>query len=91
VVEREPEFDDEQYQLMAALADHEASLNDYGIPADEAASILADPANRKGTHTYVAESAIDWAAQAVDEHLKAKGTDDPYRSARRVRVTRIDK
>lgn len=91
VVEREPEFDDEQYQLLAALADYEAGLNDYGIPTDESSSIDADPANRKGTHQYVAESAIDWSVQAVEEHLKAKGDKDPYRAARRVRVRRVDK
>jgi hypothetical protein len=76
---------------MAALVDYEAVLNEYGIPTDEAASIDADPDNRKGTHRYVAESAIDWAAQAVEVHLKSKGADDPYRSSRRVRVTRVDK
>jgi hypothetical protein len=91
VVEREPEFDDEQYQLVAALADYEATLNEYGFPVDEATSIDADPENRKGSHFYEAESVIDWASHAVETHLKSKGTEDAYRASRRIRVRRIDR
>lgn len=91
VVEREPEFDTEQYELMAALSDYEASLNEYGLPYDEVTSLDADPANRRSSYKYEADSVVDWSALAVEQHLKAKGDDDPYRAARKVRVWRVEK
>ncbi len=92
VVEREPEFDDEQYQMLAALAEHEASLNELGIPLDEAMSKGADPDNRNGTHRYVVETAIDWSIHARDLAQKARsGPDDEYGRSRKYFVTREDR
>lgn len=76
---------------MAALADYEASLNEWGIPIDEATAINADPDNPTGTHRYLAESVIDWSALAVEQHLKSKGDKDEYRAARKISVQRVDK
>lgn len=85
----ESEFDEDQHGMLAALVEYEASLNDLGIPIDEATAKEADPAFRGGWR-YEVDSVIDWTEQAVREHLKSKGNDDPYSGARKVRVRRVD-
>jgi hypothetical protein len=89
----EPEFDDEQRQLLIALAEYEASLNEYGIPISEATAVGAQPGNPEWTHRFEAESLIDWSADAVDQHLKSKLVDgkDPYSGSRKIRVRRVDR
>jgi hypothetical protein len=91
VVEREPDFDEEQHALVVALAAYEASLNEHGFPIEEVTSIDADPGNRNGKWRYKATSYIDWSAVAVDEHLKSKGDKDEYARARKIRVERIER
>jgi hypothetical protein len=94
-VERESPWNDEQRNLMAALADYEATINEYGVPVVDATSPAADPDNRDGTHYYRAESIIDWSVAAVEAATKAKRAeyagDDPYAGSRRWRVSRIDR
>lgn len=92
VVEREPEFDAEQHDLAAALEDYEHSLNELGIPIDEATSIGADPANKDGTHSYVADTLIDWSVYSRDAKQKASSYEgDPYGRARKFLVRRVDR
>lgn len=69
-VVREPEFDKHQYELLAALYEHEATMGDHGHPLDEAMSIDADPLNPNGTHSYVARPARDWAKDALEQAQK---------------------
>jgi hypothetical protein len=67
----EPEFDREQYEMLAALAEYEADLGPHGQPMSEAISPAGDPNNKDGRYYYAAgiESApglpvVDFAAQA---------------------------
>jgi len=90
VTTREPEFDKEQYELFAALAEHEASLDEYGHPLDESTSILADPMNPDGTHRYEAQALRLWTAQAVVEAEKdPRYSGENYNAARRWRVVKV--
>jgi hypothetical protein len=92
-VEREPEFDEEQYQMLAALAEHEGSLNELGIPRDEAMSALADPNNPKGTHKYVAVGpARDWSLDALEQAQKdPQYAGEHYSRARQWDIERVDR
>lgn len=77
---------------MSALKEHEASVNDYGIPLDEAMSPLADPDNPKGTHYYMAKAIRDWAEQAAHEEQQLeKWSGDNFTPARKWRVERVDR
>lgn len=88
---REPEFDKEQYELFAALHEHEAALNDLGIPLEEAMSPLADPDNPNATHVYRAKPVRDWAEQAVyDAQQDAKWKGDNFTPARKWVAEKID-
>lgn len=91
VVEREPQFDAEQRELLAALVDYESTVNEYGIPVDEATSVEADPGNPKGTYTYKARTRIDWSAMAAHDVMKPYEKNDPYRGARRIIVERVER
>lgn len=92
IVEREPQFDEEQHDLAAALEDYEHSLNELGIPIDEAMSVGADPGNKDGTHRYVATSAIDWSVYERDRQQKESSYEgDPYGRSRKFVVTRVDR
>lgn len=93
VVEREPDFDEEQYQLLAALVEHEGSLNELGIPLDEAMSAEADPANSKGTHYYKAVGpARDWSLDALEQAQKdPRYAGENYSRARRWNIERVDR
>lgn len=91
VIFREPEFDKEQYELLAALHEHEASLNDMGIPLEEAMSPLADPDNPEATHRYVAKPIRDWSEQAVyDAQQDEKWKGDNFTPARKWQAMKID-
>lgn len=92
LVEREPEFDQEQYELFAALYEHEASVNELGIPLDEAMSPLADPENPDGTYEYVAFPKRDWAKQAAYEaQSDPKWQGENYTPAREWLVERVER
>lgn len=93
VVEREPAFDEEQYQMLAALAEHEGSLNELGIPYDEAMSPLADPNNPQGTHRYKAVGpARDWSLDALEQAQKdPQYAGENYSRARRWDIERVDR
>lgn len=92
VTEREPEFDKEQYELLAALYEHEASLNELGIPLDEAMSPDADPDNPNGKYLYRGKAMRDWSKQAVhDERQDPKWGGDNYTPAREFMVERIER
>jgi hypothetical protein len=76
VVEVEPEFDAEQFTIMTALAAYEESLNELGIPRDEAMSVDADPDNPDGLYRYVATGPVrDFAVDAVEQAEKAKAAE----------------
>lgn len=66
-IEREPEFDQEQYDMLAALEEYEAGLNSLGLPLDETTSPLADPSNPNGTHWYEPTVLRDYALAAIEE------------------------
>lgn len=86
----EPEYDKSQYELLAALHEHEASLDEYGHPLDESTSILADPLNPDGTHMYKAKAVRSWSAQAVvDAESDPKYSGENYNPARRWRVVKV--
>lgn len=68
----EPEFDRQQYELMSALHEHEASLNSLGIPIDEAMSPLADPDNPDGEFEFVPRARRDWSEDAVYQEQQAE-------------------
>lgn len=86
----EPEFDKGQYELLTALYEHEASIGDHGHPLDESMSILADPLNPEGTHTYVATPVRDWADDALEQAQKdPRYSGDNYSAARKWRVYKV--
>ena len=62
---REPEFDAEQQSMLLALMEHDASLDQYGIPVDEATSPDADPMNPNAKYHFEARVLRNFAAAAV--------------------------
>jgi hypothetical protein len=78
-VTREPEFDDEQYMLLAALQEHESSLDEWGMPFDETTSPLADPDNPDRQYEYGVRVIRNFATSAV-EARQADFKDDPSRA-----------
>lgn len=73
VVEVEAEFDAEQNAIMVALTAYEESLNELGIPRDEAMSSDADPDNPDGKYRFEATGPVrDFAVDAVEQAEKAK-------------------
>jgi ferredoxin len=96
VVTREPEWDEESYGLVAALADLEASTCDgCGMPLDECMSADADRLNRAGTHYYEADAAptrchaCSARERAVDAY--AKQPNAQVTQALRWSVRRVDR
>lgn len=90
--EREPEWSEEDLEMMQALDAYEGGLNAYGIPIDEATDPMADPGRRDGTHTYVAEPVIDWSQLAVEKARTAKNLkDDPLAPGYRFTVRRVER
>lgn len=86
----EPEFDKEQYELLVALHDHEASLNSFGIPIDEAMSPLADPDNPNGEFVFVPKARRDWAEDAVHQEQQAeKWSGENFTPARKWFVEKV--
>lgn len=74
----EPEFDQEQYELLAALADYEADIGNHGQLLSEAISPDADPGNPNRKYRFIAGLAgspglplVDYAAQARDQASEA--------------------
>lgn len=88
----EPEFDKEQYELLTALVDHEASLGPHGHPLDETMSPLADPDNPNGTHFYHVEPVRDWLEQAqFDAESDPKWQGENATPARKWRAVKVER
>lgn len=88
----EPEWDKRQYEYMAALHEHEATIGDHGQPLDESMSPLADPFNPEGTHTYVARPIRDWADAAIEEEQqKPQWSGENFSRARKWRVFKVER
>lgn len=86
----EPEFDKKQYELLAALYEHEATIGDHGHPLDESMSILADPMNPEGTYRYEARAFRDWVDDALEQIQKdPRYSGENYSSARKFRVIKV--
>lgn len=91
-VVREPEFDKEQYEYLAALAEYEASIGEHGQPLEESMSPLADPMNPEGTHMYVAKPYRDWADDALERAQQdPKWSGENYSRARKWRLEKIER
>lgn len=69
-VTREPEFDQEQYELLAALEEYEAGLGHHGLPLEETTSIDADPDNPEGKYWYQPRVLRDWYDDAIESMEK---------------------
>lgn len=74
----EPEFDQSQYELLAALDAYESDLGPHGQFMSEAMSPDGDPANRDRKYQFVAGlpgapglPVVDFAAKAIDEAMDA--------------------
>lgn len=93
VVETEPEFDEQQYELAVALDLYEGTLNELGIPLDEAMSPDADPDNPNGSYRYVAaQPSRDWSIYAVEmEQRKPDWSGENYLRSRRFGVVRVER
>lgn len=74
--------------MLAALAEHEASLGPHGLPLDETTSPDADPDNPKATHHYEARVLRDFYQTAIEEREK-DFKDNPSR-ARIFHAVRVD-
>lgn len=63
---REPEWNDEQRQLVIEYLRWQRRIGPHGHPMDEATSPLADPANREAEWRYYADPLpiVDHAARA---------------------------
>lgn len=87
---KEPEFDKEQYELLTALYDYEASVDDYGFPLEESMSIEADPMNHNGKFRFEARPIRSWSEQAaVDAQKDPRYSGDNYSPARKWRVYKV--
>lgn len=92
VTVREPEFDKEQYELLTALVEYEASLGDHGHPLEETMSPLADPDNPNGTHYYEVRPLRDWLEQAqYDAEQDPKWQGDNATPARKWRAVKVER
>ena len=92
VVQRETEWDDEQRELMQALDVYESSVNEFGIPLDEAMSSDADPDNPKGTHFYDVKVLRDFSVYAVEmEQKKPEWSGENYLRSRRFTPVRVER
>lgn len=82
VTTREPEFDDEQRDLLLASALFEASIGPTGHLKSETTSFDADPTNPQRTHWYTASGPHwDWAEKArlddIDRYRAEFPKEDP--------------
>lgn len=91
-LEQDAEYSREDYELLAALHEHEASIGTHGQPLDEAMSILADPLNPKGTHRYEARPVRDWAEDALEQAQKdPRYSGENASAARKWRVYKVER
>ncbi|MBP5800735.1 hypothetical protein J2D78_01425 [Microbacterium maritypicum] len=67
---REPEFDNEQYSMLAALREFEGELGPHGLPLDETTSPDGDPDNPQAKWHYEARVLRDFAQTAVEDREK---------------------
>lgn len=66
-IDQEPEWDDEQIDLVLAAQDLAGSVGPHGIPMSEATSALADPSDRsRGWRYIVPPPRIDHAQRALN-------------------------
>lgn len=93
IVEHEPEFVPDQYELAVALDVYESSINELGIPLVEAMSPDADPNNPNGKWRYeVPPPSRDWSLYALEvEQKKPEWSGENYLRSRRFGVTRVDR
>lgn len=75
-VTREAEFDEEQYELLAALAEYEAGLGHHGLPLEETTSWDASPKNPDAKWRYEPVVLRDWYDDAIEQR-RAEFKDDP--------------
>lgn len=88
----EPEFDQEQYELVTALEEYEAGLGHHGLPLSETTSIDADPANPEGKYWYHVRVVRDWYDDAIEAAQKdPKYSGDNYSRARIFAAERIER
>ena len=91
VVTREPEFDQEQYQLLAALEDYEAGLGHHGLPLEETMSPEADPHNPNGSYYYEGRVRRDWYDDAVETLRNDPQWKDNPSSARHFTAVKVER
>lgn len=90
VARPEPEFDTEQYGLMAALADLEAdTCSSCGQPMSECMSADSDPDNRDASHSYVADLPNRCFATTARELRAKQYQEAPVPQALRYPVRRV--
>lgn len=93
VTRREPEFSQADTAVLLAYLAHRDSIGQYGENIEEAMSADADPRDRNAKYRYVASTAINAAAEAVDrakaEYEKARPDDPQY--GYRWSVRRVEK
>lgn len=85
---REPEFDGEQYAMLAALVEYEAGLGSHGLPLDETTSPDADPDNPNAKYHYEPRVVRDFYQDAIEQREK-DFKDNPSR-ARLFSAYRVD-
>lgn len=91
-VTRESEFDQEQYELLAALEEYEAGLGHHGLPLEETMSPDADPGNPDGKYLYLTRVRRDWYDDAVENEEKdPKWGGDNYSRARKFSAYRVER
>lgn len=89
-VEREPEFDKEQYELLAALVEYEQSVDEFGFPLEESTSVKADPLNPDSDYMYEARPIRLWSKQAlVDAQNDPRWSGENYNPARHFVVEKV--
>ena len=93
VTEREAEWDDESYELAAALLSHEADIHTCGHPLSESSSFDANPDNRDGKYRYEADDPVRCfacdAANAKQSQPEYSG--DNFSPARVWRTRRVER
>ena len=85
---REPEYDQEQYDMFAALKEYEAGLGHHGLPLEETMSIDADPANPNGKYMYVVTARRDWYDDAIEQAQKQW---PEFSAARKFSAVRVER
>ncbi|QJU54332.1 hypothetical protein SCB71_14395 [Herbiconiux sp. KACC 21604] len=77
---------------MTALAEYEDGLDENGLPRSETMSILADPDNPKGTHTYVVDVARNWGTYALEMRQKDEAfSGENFLRSRKFMLRRVDR